>query len=585
MHTVATGGIVTAPFSDPSDIHPTPDPHRSGKPLLGTRGYSETYQYLNGLDTNVHIKARNGIVTTVYANTSEPDIKGLFVVRVIVQYNSRESLVDISDLGLEETEGRKVLRDTLEKIDEQGIKTGLDESTLRYEYRFTKESFVANNGSFYHSDHDNVLSIAPVHQVAVHPYGTAGLKQQLMNEVPGDKDLSSFFYNLRIIDNHGYYGPRFINIGNVIYRIPVSKHPQKWDGVYLVTTGSTDMETGVTESTTERYSFQEADDALPIYRSVEEARTLGDLISQKKKDLEESALWIKQEEQRMKQEDQEHKAKRIQEEREREQERIQWEEAFNKRKQVAEEEAAIRKRELEEETAQRKRQAEEEATHRKREADEQKRVAAEEEAHRKRMEEERKRVADEDAAYRKRAAEEQKRAVEESAANRKRELEEEVTQSKHEAARRMREIEAEIAEDKLNAEKEKRKLEEIIMQRKEKYERIKREAEEEALNRKQQAEAEAAQRKRQVEEEELNRKRRMEQAEEEHKRKMADRKYRDDMRQRDELLEHEKRIRKLKEKEAEMEHDRKMVAETVKYLPAIVTGVVALFAVYSKLKK
>lgn len=326
-----------------------------------TTGLGTQYSYYNGLEYPVHVVLRNGIQFTI------PPVnyggRRVFAIRTVVSHANNVK-IDISRLFNNSTETSKSLLATLKEVQDKGlVERTMENSTLSYFYKVTQED-LNNGGNSLYLPHLDVVISTLEGQLPQHPYSEEGLLTQNLEVFPTANDANSFGYNIQIVDNHGCYGRRFINIGNVVYSIPTAKRPTMPDGVYLISNGPCQVEGGITEPVTERYTFEEADEKLPIYRTIEEARTLGDQVAQMEKELKENSLYLKREEQRLAQEAQEFKRMQAEEEQRRkvEEQRIKadLEEEERRRKREWEEEERLIKQQREAEEVEIKRKREEE---------------------------------------------------------------------------------------------------------------------------------------------------------------------------------------------------------------------------------
>lgn len=439
----------TAPYHSVDTIAPQRSPLNEG-----ASGFSVSYRYLNGLGHPIHVIQRSGIITTIPSNPNSA--KQEIVIRVELR-TGWQVKIDSRMLLHSSMSSNKALATAISRVIDEGLYTEeRGEHIWRFDYYVTADELNSGGGSLYLDNLDVVVSTLRVDLAPYHPFSEQGIRDKQLEENGDANDVDTFSYSLKIVDNSGTYGRRFININGAVYRVPSSHDPKLPDGVYLVSTGPSEVDGGYTRPKSERYTFPEADEKLHLYRTIEEARTLGDQLAQRKKEIEETGLWIKQEEQRIKREEQDLKRR------------------------VADEEAD------------RKRQEADFNTNIKRQEAEFKRQEAEFHAELKRQEAEFKRQEEELQTELKRQEAELKRQMEQERYEEERRRQQE--QSEHERRiKRLKEEEAEI----------------------------------------------------------------------EHRRKM------DEIRRKDEF--------------DQRSHERKDTSEIVKFLPAIATGVLALFVAFSKL--
>src|SRR5690606_34698495 len=93
--------------------------------------------------------------------------------------------------------------------------------------------------------------------VAMHPYSNWESRVKLIEEDQHVNAKDAFGYNIRIVDNSGAYGDRYVNINNQVYRVPVSRNASLKDGVYLTTSRPVGGDYAFCKPVSNHYSFNE----------------------------------------------------------------------------------------------------------------------------------------------------------------------------------------------------------------------------------------------------------------------------------------------------------------------------------------
>jgi hypothetical protein len=145
------------------------------------------------------------------------------------------------------------------------------------DYVITYDELRNANGTLYHNELDLVISINDIKSTPIHPYSTEGMRDKMMKEKAPEKTEAEFSYSIDIIDNSGKYGDRFQNIGNQIYRIKARKDNTMKDGVYRISNKPVIGANDPGEQEVVYYSMEDAEEKIPLYRTIEDARCLGDL--------------------------------------------------------------------------------------------------------------------------------------------------------------------------------------------------------------------------------------------------------------------------------------------------------------------
>ena len=282
-------------------------------------------QYINGFSRPVTLIDRNGMKVEIPPNHNH--LIGDFIVRLTVTLG-REVNVNIEQLLNSACSATRTLGDVIQK----GAPTFRNgERRHQMDFRVKLQDMESRGGSLYLTNLDIVVSLLQSHMVPHHPRSEAGIRNNLVEQEDSVNDVESFGYSLRIVDSGGFFGERFVNINRQVYRVPVVRGSRLQDGVYLTSSGPVEGDYALRQPVSKRYNFEEADEALGLYRTVEEARTLGDEYAAKEKELKEMTLFVKKEEQRLKEERQRREAEF--EERKRELERERFEED-NRRKEA-----------------------------------------------------------------------------------------------------------------------------------------------------------------------------------------------------------------------------------------------------------
>lgn len=152
------------------------------------------------------------------------------------------------------------------------------------EYSLSEGRLDRSSRNCYLDELDLLIYFAGIEPAPIHPHSAKGR----MNENE-PIDIPQFIYRVTINDPYSEFGDKFINVGGQVYRIMATADTLKPAGVYLYCTKPVGTETfGETVSET-RYDFAEVKEYIPLYNNVEDARTLGDIASQKKRELEETA--------------------------------------------------------------------------------------------------------------------------------------------------------------------------------------------------------------------------------------------------------------------------------------------------------
>lgn len=176
----------------------------------------------------------------------------------------------------------KLLRDAFTQQNQSNSYRG---ATLILEYPIDLETLRNYGGTVYYSELDLLVSMLPSAQVPAHPYSAEGRNQHLISSESVLNEAIGFGYSISIVDNAGQYGDRYFNIAGKIYRIPASKDPTRRDGIYVASPLPVQGEMGMRDPKVRYYPFELAETELGLYRTVEEAKTLGDPTTSRREAL------------------------------------------------------------------------------------------------------------------------------------------------------------------------------------------------------------------------------------------------------------------------------------------------------------
>ncbi len=188
----------------------------------------------------------------------------------------------LSLLANEDDEALYVLRDAIEN---SKITPVAGHIKVCLEYSLTLLELKNYGGTVYYGELDLVVSLNPPETVIPHPHSERGRRASIATISASDKDPKAFGYSILTVDNFSQYGPRFINIGGNVYRVnPVQDFAHK-DGVYLTSDRPVNGDLFMPIVENVHYSFEAAEEALGLYKTHEEAETLGDLGTARKEVL------------------------------------------------------------------------------------------------------------------------------------------------------------------------------------------------------------------------------------------------------------------------------------------------------------
>ncbi|MBE0438284.1 MAG: hypothetical protein IBX57_00760 [Gammaproteobacteria bacterium] len=245
---------------------------------------SISQSYYNHGRTPVIVVDRHGLkyVVPPCGNTNLNKVIIRVKIEIIGDVN-----INSTDLLDNSSMGSSVLLDVLSANQRPLSFTNGFAKTYEVDYAYSFEEIESKGNSVYLKNLDIVLSTLSPFIVPFHPYSEKGCRSYAIKAREHVNTNTSLGYNIVIADSQGVFGEKFVNINGRAYKVPVDDSGEMADGVWLISSGEAKGHSNVLRPIFQRYDFQDAEKELGLYKSVEEALTLGDLISAKEAEIKE----------------------------------------------------------------------------------------------------------------------------------------------------------------------------------------------------------------------------------------------------------------------------------------------------------
>lgn len=251
--------------------------------------------YLNGLNIPVSIMMRNGVKFDIPPVTHIKE--NFFIVDIEYSFCTQVNLNTLY-LSNDSSEESSLVKDLME---EDNNLAPYNRVHRHLRYYFSKEELTSKGNSFYAHNLDITIS-AYDEPGAFHPFSEIGVRNFLAKETTEVNTYGSFGYSIRVIDNEGVFGTKFLNINNKVYRVNPVKNPFYKNGVYFISSGEVFDNNNINIPVSKFFTFEEAVTELGLFNSFIEANTLGNVLETRKKELDDFAFSLKEKENRLKQE-------------------------------------------------------------------------------------------------------------------------------------------------------------------------------------------------------------------------------------------------------------------------------------------
>lgn len=259
------------------------------KVLIGESltGFHSEMSYQNGLPYHIVVIFRSGIAVRIPPLTENTRREKGFVVHQrlrfprAVNFDVHRVLDEVDSKAPTELQAvLKAYTDAKSGMTPRGYEVAMSYATPR-------SQFEKAGGSVYLEELDIVICRDTDEAQTLHPASIEGHALALREE----QRHMGFVLNVRINDPMQQYGDRFINLAGQVHRVFASADRTVPEGVYLQAPSSTDQ--FVTEQ--RHYTFEKADQELPLFRTASDAMILGDVAEARKRENEEFQINLKRE--------------------------------------------------------------------------------------------------------------------------------------------------------------------------------------------------------------------------------------------------------------------------------------------------
>lgn len=142
-------------------------------------------------------------------------------------------------------------------------------------YRVEEHVLRRNEWQAHISELDTVVCRAGYEEGVVHPYSEPGQVAIMSNQ----DSIELFTYRVLINDPFEEFGPRYVNINNLVYHVPVTIDPTIKPGVYVYANSVHDEDTVY-------HSFDDAEEIVPLFQTAKLAEQLGNPAEHNKRRVE-----------------------------------------------------------------------------------------------------------------------------------------------------------------------------------------------------------------------------------------------------------------------------------------------------------
>lgn len=210
-----------------------------GSDRQGGRGeYTREMYFINNLPGTVYVRDRFDLRVSVEPanrrNMHKPDV---FLIRNTFSCSVENKQNFVTEARLVSENDRNVIQKAF--VSEwTGEERYNPRSDIRVENKLTRSMFEKASGVIYLEDFDLLLfygeNAEARSQRTFHPYSARGVAQRHLMRVTTDVKVGDFSFNIKIVDNFGEFGDRWLRIGDKVIRVRPVVDQGTQDGIYVM---------------------------------------------------------------------------------------------------------------------------------------------------------------------------------------------------------------------------------------------------------------------------------------------------------------------------------------------------------------
>lgn len=245
-----------------------------------------TMRYQNRTGNPVYVTRRDGLRFKLQPvkryNISDE-------VRIYVTYKANRDVIKYSADLLNATPNTGVLHDKiLRALNRAWHNSTAREIDATVEMVITEKQLSNSGGRLYLADLDLLIEVGRVTPMA-HPYSYNGIDRKRLDSLMPSCSRNTLAFMFKAVDNSGakIFADRYINIGGMVFRIPVEEDDAYATGIHVVARRSVAVVASEQTNHSDElepafYTFDEADKLFGLHLTAEEAKVAGPLVEHMK---------------------------------------------------------------------------------------------------------------------------------------------------------------------------------------------------------------------------------------------------------------------------------------------------------------
>ena len=268
-----------------------------GRTPRSTPAIVRTVMIFNEIHYPIGVASRDGLKYNLPPSTNLVRNAIIIQIRYTLSRKSKESLETL--LCTNAVENSPELRLVKQQLLDNPNRILMHEGKFDIEYVITEKELKEHGGLVYIRDLDLVFSTRGYEAIKYHPYSSeAGLHAfgKECTEETGFNSGNKFTYSLKIIDNFGSIGKRWLRIGEDVVLIKPTRDKTQSDGIYVNTRKPSTNSLGETGEFVERYDPDKPPPYLKLFTNFHDAKnTLEDEMQMRMVEFEHKRLKLETE--------------------------------------------------------------------------------------------------------------------------------------------------------------------------------------------------------------------------------------------------------------------------------------------------
>ena len=268
-----------------------------------------TYNYYNQTGYPITVATRNDLKVEIASQSEFTDHRFIIELEFCFTNEARDHFeMFISRLGETDNQTLDAIRTAYMEQVAGTQRYHNHGAVFKLEYSVTREQIAKAGGVMYIPDLDIIVSMKTYEDTPPHPYSDTGKRLGMVIDAEDSLDDHGFGFMVHVVDNAKRFDKLYMNVNRMVYPLVPVEDSSLRDGVYVVAPHTTEdiVIQGGRRCLYYPFNFDRLKE-ISVYRTMAEAESLGDDVTQRKAALAElehatSVIKFEMQEQRTKHE-------------------------------------------------------------------------------------------------------------------------------------------------------------------------------------------------------------------------------------------------------------------------------------------